>query len=246
MALQEGNAFSICSIFLRNAIFSPFTWPLCELIPKTSGGSASGVNPRHRNWRWVLVWWGCQPRRSESCAWNSLSLAGLSLQPQPGCAQTCRARAELWAEPSKHPPAPLSHSCYWKWDGKQGFWISSPIRIHLQRGRVKMNFFTADTDWLERWGIRSKESVWSLMRKVSAYSHTFSTVALRKSLQKGFTLLLLMEGDRENQSKPCLPCLGIEISSYSCTLFHLFPCAELHINSSRVSDIISPPINPFE
>lgn len=41
---------------------------------------------------------------------------------------------------------------------------------------------THDSDQLERWGIGSKESFWSLMSKVShILSHTCSTVALRKT-----------------------------------------------------------------
>lgn len=49
-ALQEGNAFYICSILThhRKAFFFLFPWLLYESIPANNCGTAFGLDPQHR------------------------------------------------------------------------------------------------------------------------------------------------------------------------------------------------------
>lgn len=162
---------------------------------------------QHRNRSWVLLWWGCPNQERMKIVFE---IPWTWLNSQPGCAEPRASRQQSWGRAlgrnvlSKTPSCSSEPQLCWKWDGKQPLrcpwgsltaldFLSHPDPSLLQRQREKMNFFTHqthDSDELEHWGIRSKESVWSL---ISILSHTSSTV--RKSLQKEFTLLLLVEGD---------------------------------------------------
>lgn len=220
-----------------------------------------GVDAQHRNRRWVLVWWGCPNQGVKvvfetpqtGLVWASSTTLDVHNPEPAGQGQsfeqklfpyntlllltvTAGAGNEMANSHQNTPGGTLINLDF----------LSHPGPILLQRQREKMNFshtrHTSQVSWhAGEWDLRSRFDL------LSASYHTPS--ALWENLSRKDSPSCSWWRETKIESEPgwiSIPGLGVGISSYNCTLFHLFSRAELYMNSSWVSDIISAPINSFE